>query len=138
MCEIHGDSASSTTDDKRPSFSLPKDDNDTYPSLVPASDTSNSTGSVSSVNEADHHMLFSWRQPPLEQDSSFQSLVSFSHVCSNQSTRATITNKGGSCHELCFILLIINHHRRHPTTEPNLMSPAADTQTIVTQKVRFE
>lgn len=62
MCAVQGDPPSSTTDDKIPSFSLPKDDNDAYPSLVPASDTSNSTGSVNSVNEAEHHKLFSWRR----------------------------------------------------------------------------
>lgn len=66
MCGVHGDPDSSTTDVKRPSFSLPKDETNVYPSLVlvPASDTSNSTGSLSSVNEAEHrnHKLLPWRR----------------------------------------------------------------------------
>lgn len=61
MFENHGESVLSTLDEKRPSFSLPKDDNDTFPPLVPSSDCSNSTGSFSSGNEADHHLLVSWR-----------------------------------------------------------------------------
>jgi hypothetical protein len=61
MFENHGESVLSTLDEKRPSFSLPKDDNDTFPPLVPSSDWSNSTGSFSSGNEADHHLLVSWR-----------------------------------------------------------------------------
>lgn len=60
MCVVRGDSDENV---KSVSFSLPHDNDEAFPSLVPASDTSNSTSSVSSSNneQGAKHKLFSWR-----------------------------------------------------------------------------
>lgn len=62
MCVVRGDSTADENE-KSVSFSLPHDNDEAFPSLVPASDTSNSTSSVSSSNneQGAKHKLFSWR-----------------------------------------------------------------------------